>query len=153
MTEAIPELRDSTPAERPGLIAPQPAPAMPAVAPTPAQQRAAHARQAAAARWAGKFDWETCSLEDGLAHLAEVRADGEKGGLIMQRRVSEVKIAETKCYNPDCGKIIDVANGRFAGSRTRHSPETGLTETAFACSAACYLYMTRHFTHPVTVKG
>ena len=122
-------------------------------------ERIARAKKAAAARWSKRFDWLTCDIDDGMAYLAELRKESEAGGLIMQRRVSDMKVETVECYNPTCMKgpvggdlkptrtIIDISSGRFAGCRSRHNPETGIQETAYACSAACFLYLTGNFTH------
>ena len=154
MTEALPELRDPLPGERPGMQ-PTEQPAAPAAAteqpvePKPApltpEERAERARLAAKARWAKQFDWETCSMPEGLAKLAELRAETEKGALVMERRSTELRVNVAKCY--ECGKDIDIGAGRFAGSRTRKNPENGQDETAYACCAACFMQMTRKFTH------
>lgn len=126
-----------------------------------ADQRRERAKIAAAARWGSRFNWDDCDIKDGLEHLAKLRAESERGGLILQQRLSSQQIRYVECYNPDCwqkgadGKVveprkrtvIDVSGGRFAGYRTRNNPETGLQESAYACSSACYLYLGSHFTH------
>jgi hypothetical protein len=101
------------------------------------------AKLAAAARWGKEFDWEKCPIDDGFAQLARLRAEAEKGGMILERRRDESKLERTVCYNPECyqknsdgttkididGKplrtIIDITSGRYAGSRSRHNPDTG----------------------------
>lgn len=143
MTEALPELRDPTPAERPSAVAAPVEPAKPAKS---AEERSEIARKAAQARWNKRTDWETVAIDEGLTLLAELRAESEKAGSILQRRVSEIRVSEVHCYNPDCNKLIDVGSGRFAGKRDRRNVSTGLPESAYACSAACWLYVCKHFT-------
>lgn len=111
------------------------------------EDRIARAKLAADTRWSKRFDWETSSLDDCTAELAAIRAEGERGGLIVQRRMSTERISTATCYNPSCGKPLDITSGRFAGCRTRTNDSTGIKETAYACSAACYLYMTNNFKH------
>jgi len=118
------------------------------------EQRHDRAKKASAARWSDRTDWETIDLEEGMRQLASLRSEVERGGLILQRRSENFRVQTAECYNPDCRKgpngtrtIIDIGSGRFAGSRTRHNMSTGMIETAYACSAACYLYMGSHFTH------
>ena len=96
---------------------------------------------------------------EGMSRLTKLRAEAERGGLIMQRRTSQDQLRYTECYNPSCMKgpadksgnptrtIIDIGSGRFAGYRSRTNPETGQMESAYACSAACFLYIGSHFTH------
>src|SRR5580704_4528297 len=133
MTEALPELRDSTPAERPfrpGVVPPQPPLAQP---PQPPKQQT----EATKAKWERKIDWHKCSLAEGMALIAEMRAELELGSNIIQNRSGQEEQPEIRCFNPQCAKVIDVASGRFAGMRTRNNAETGLPESAYACSAAC----------------
>jgi len=124
-----------------------------------AEQRSERARNAALARHSQKFDWEACSLDDGLGKLADLRAEMEKASLVMQRRVSEAKVSRAECYNPECRQpdgsrtIIDIGTGRFAGSRTRENPPGSRQyETAYACSAGCFMYLTRMFSPTPPVK-
>lgn len=119
-----------------------------------AEGRAERARLAAASRWNKRFDWETETIEKCQSQLADLRAEAEKGGLILQRRMSTERVNSAICYNPDCHKgpdgrqmQIDIGSGRFAGSKSRINPETGVLETAYACSAACYLYLSSNFRH------
>lgn len=121
---------------------------------TTAEGRAERARLAAAGRWGKRFDWETSTIEDCQSKLADMRAEAERGGLILQRRMSVERVNRAICYNPDChrgpeGKQmpIDIGSGRFAGSKSRVNPDTGQMETAYACSAACYLYLSNNFRH------
>src|SRR5439155_4771154 len=98
------------------------------------------------ARKAKRYDWELAPLDDALAYLAEIRAECEAGGLLLQKRVSELKIEKVKCFG--CDNVINLSEGRWATSRTRNNFETGIPETAYACSAACGLKLNREFTHP-----
>lgn len=167
MTEAIPELRDSTPQERPMRAHPQPA--QPAIRPPAGQATLAQldskptgvvapaaqveftpetGKLAASKRWADRYDWEKADLDEALLELAKLRAELEKAGLTLDRRISyERRVESVECYNPECRKIIDVGRGGFAGMRTRKNWDTGRDETAYACSAACFLIMTRTFVH------
>lgn len=129
------------------------------------EQRKDRARKAAEARWSQNLDWNTCPVDEGLEHLAVLRLEAEKGGIILQERLSNNRVEKVECYNPDCftnpetgqrckvevagakRTIIDVGSARFAGYRTRHNPDTGVVETAYACSAACYIYLGSNFTH------
>jgi len=106
-------------------------------------------KAASEARWAKKYDWEACSIEDGLFYLAYLRAETERGGLIMQKRVSELKVEKVKCFG--CDNMINLSEGRYVTYRTRNNFETGLPESAYACSAACALKLNRDFSHPVRV--
>lgn len=92
------------------------------------------------------YDWEFAPLDTALAYLAEIRAECETGGLLLQKRVSELKIEKVKCFG--CDNIINLSEGRWATSRTRNNFETGIPETAYACSAACGLKLNREFQHP-----
>lgn len=95
---------------------------------------------------AKRYPWDSSPLDDALAYLAEIRAECEHGGLILQRRVSELKVEKVKCFG--CSNMIDISQGRWATMRTRNNFETGLSESAYACSAACGLKLNRDFTHP-----
>lgn len=108
-------------------------------------------QKAEAARKAAQYPWETAPLDGALAHLAEIRAETEKGGLVLQRRVSEQKIEKVKCFG--CDNIINLSEGRWATMRTRNNFETGLPESAYACSAACGLKLNREFSHPVRIPA
>lgn len=121
------------------------------------EQRIERAKLAANTRWGNKFDWESSPIDECKDRLAEMRAEAEKGSLILQKRMSSERIDKAICYNPDCRTgikdadgvshpaVIDITSARFAGSRCRINPETGLMETAYACSAACYLYLSSNF--------
>jgi hypothetical protein len=123
------------------------------------QQRIDRAKKAAEARWSTRVEWDTIDLDEGMKRLATLRSEVERGGLILQHRAQNFRVERVECYNPNCLKgpldshghptrtIIDIGAARFAGSRTRTNPETGLIETAYACSAACFLYMGSHFQH------
>jgi len=170
MTEALPELRDPLPGERLSSVLTHPSPTVDSVvvssqAPKPhsqppvaqqadslsPQERSERARTAAKARWAkAKIDWETIPIEEALIVLADMRAEGELGGNIVQRRISQARVEETVCYNPSCMRDgqrtrIDIGSGRFAGKRDRINKDTGAYESAYACSAACWLYVTKNF--------
>jgi hypothetical protein len=41
--------------------------------------------------------------------------------------------------------VIDIGAGRFAGKMDRINLKTGQPKSGYACSAACYLYLTKHF--------
>lgn len=100
-------------------------------------------------RWTKEYDWEETDIQEALGYLASIRAETERGGIILQRRVSELKVEKVKCYG--CENIIDISQGRWATYRTRNNFETGLPESAYACSAACGLKLNREFSHPVRV--
>lgn len=101
------------------------------------------------ARKEKKFDWEEANLNDALSYLASIRAEVERGGLVLQRRVSELKVERVKCFG--CDNEINISEGRWATMRTRNNFETGLSESAYACSAACGLKLNRGFSHPLRV--
>ena len=107
-------------------------------------------KEAVAARQAQKYDWETSALDESLIHLAEIRAECERGGLILEKRISQQRIETVKCYS--CENIINISEGRWAGMRTRNNFETNIPESAYACSAACYLKLQREFIHPITAR-
>ena len=92
------------------------------------------------------YQFTDAPLDAALAYLAEIRAECETGGLLLQKRVSELKVEKVKCFG--CDNIINLSEGRWATSRTRNNFETGIPETAYACSAACGLKLNRDFTHP-----
>jgi hypothetical protein len=118
--------------------------------PAPAYQFTDSDRQKAIeSRKAKKYDWESAKLDDALAYLAEIRAECEVGGLILQKRVSELKIERVKCFG--CENMINLSEGRWATMRTRNNFETGIPESAYACSAACGLKLNREFGHPTRV--
>lgn len=106
-------------------------------------------KEAIKARWESKYDWEEADVDEALAYLAAIRSEVEKGGLVLQRRVSELKVERVKCFG--CTNIINLSEGRYATMRTRNNFETGLPESAYACSAACGLKLNRDFGHPVRV--
>lgn len=107
-------------------------------------------REAAAkAHWGKAYPWETAPLQDALSFLAEIRALVEKGGILLQKRVSEERVQYVKCYG--CENMVDISSGRWVTYRTRNNFETGLPETAYACSQACGLKLNREFTHPTRV--
>ena len=106
--------------------------------------------EAIAARKAQKYDWEGSALDESLVYLAEIRAEVERGGLILEKRISQQRIETVKCFS--CENIINISEGRWAGMRTRNNFETGVPESAYACSAACYLKLQREFVHPVTAR-
>lgn len=124
-----------------------------------AEERTERARLAAEARWGKRFDWETSTITDCESKLAYLRTEMERGGLILQKRMSTERVNSAICYNPGCKNgprdtdgnptpaKIDIGSGRFAGSRSRHNPDSGVMETAYACSAACFLYMSANFKH------
>lgn len=103
------------------------------------------AKAAASRNKLAKFDWEVEPMDECLAYLAELRAETERGGLVLQRRISEQRQSHAKCFA--CDNIIDIGAGRFAGSKTRNNFDTGLPEVAYACSAKCYIIMGRDFRH------
>jgi hypothetical protein len=111
------------------------------------EQRVEQAKLAAETRWSKRYNWEEAPIEDALEYLAEIRLETERGGLVLQRRVSEMRIEKVKCFG--CDNIINVGEGRWATYRTRNNYETGLTETQYACSAACALKLNKEFTHPI----
>lgn len=123
------------------------------------EQRVARAKAAIEARWSKRFNWDEETIESCKDELANLRAEAERGGLILQRRMSAERVTVAECYNPDCLKgpldkdgnktrtILDIASGRFAGCRSRINGDTGIMETAYACSAACYLYVSANFKH------
>lgn len=130
-----------------------------------AEQRTARAKLAAETRWGKRIDWELSTLDECKDKLADLRAEAEKGGIILQRRMSVERVDKAICYNPDCKTglkdkdgiqhpaILDIISGRFAGTKCRINPETGLMETAYACSAACWLYLSNNFKHsPGAIK-
>lgn len=107
-------------------------------------------REAAAkAHWGKAYPWETAPLQDALSFLAEVRALCEKGGILLQKRASEERVQYVKCFG--CENMVDISSGKWVTYRTRNNFETGLTETAYACSQACGLKLNRDFTHPVRI--
>jgi hypothetical protein len=106
--------------------------------------------KASEARWSKRYDWEHSNLDDALAYLAEIRAECERGGLLLQGRISELKVERVKCFG--CDNIINLSEGRWATMRTRNNFETGVPESAYACSAACGLKLNREFTHPVAIR-
>lgn len=108
-------------------------------------------KKAAEVRAAKKYDWDNSPLEDALAYLALIRVECERGGLALQTRISQLKVETVKCFS--CDNIINIGEGRFAGMRTRSNFETGIPESAYACSAACYLKLQRDFVHPVAIRG
>ena len=120
----------------------------PAKLPITDEQRVIQAKQAIEARWSRKFDWNDSPIDMALEYLAELRLEVEKGGLTLQRRVSEARVEQVKCYS--CDNIISISEGRWAGMRTRNNYETGIPESQYACSAACYLRLQRDFIHPTT---
>lgn len=109
-------------------------------------ERKEKAVKAVEARWSKRYNWEDADLDDALAYLAEIRLEVERGGITLQKRVSELKVERVKCFG--CDNIINISEGRWATMRTRNNFETGIPETAFACSAACGLKLNREFTHP-----
>src|SRR5882672_4521106 len=123
-----------------------------------AEQRVARAKAAIEARWSKRFNWDDETIESCKDELANLRAEAERGGLILQRRMSAERVSTAECYNPSCLKgpivdghpsrtIIDITSGRFAGSRSRINNDNGMMETAYACSAACFLYLSSNFKH------
>lgn len=166
MTQAIPELRDPTPDEQPRRAAAAsvrvptavPVPAKPAAIPIAAPAASEPAAPASVQdnppvlQQGSKVDWEAIPMEDGLQRLADLRAESDKGGLIMQRRMDEERVETRLCYNPSCKngqdggrKLIVVGTGNFAGAKHRQNYETGKVETEYACSAACFMYLTNNF--------
>src|ERR1700722_14420100 len=123
------------------------------------EQRVARAKLAAETRGGKRFEWATSSIDDWQSKLADLRAEAERGGLILERRMTIDRANDAICYNPDCHKgidnkpmKIDIGSGRFAGSKSRINPETGIMETAYACSAACYLYLSNNFKHSPIIR-
>lgn len=106
-------------------------------------------RAAVAARMAKRYLWEEAPIDEALSYLAEIRAEVERGGLILQKRISELKVEKVKCFG--CDNVINISEGRWATMRTRNNFETGLPETAYACSAACGLKLNKDFSHPTRV--
>lgn len=127
-----------------------------------AEQRVARAKMAIETRWSKRFDWEGETIDSCKDELSNLRAEAERGGLILQRRMSAERVTIAECYNPECLKgpldkdgnktrtILDISSGRFAGCRSRINSDTGIMETAYACSAACYLYLSSSFKHGST---
>jgi hypothetical protein len=107
-------------------------------------------KEAEAARKANKYDWEASALDEALIYLAEIRAEVERGGLILEKRISQQRVETVKCYS--CENIINISEGRWAGMRTRNNFETNIPESAYACSAACYLKLQREFVHPLSAR-
>lgn len=93
-----------------------------------------------------EYDWEEANIDAALIYLAEIRAECERGGIILSKRVSELKVERVKCFG--CDNIINLSEGRWATMRTRNNFETGIPESAYACSAACGLKLNREFSHP-----
>lgn len=119
-------------------------------APIPAYTFTDADREAAAkAHWGKAYPWETAPLQDALSFLAEVRALTEKGGVMLQKRISEQRVEYVKCFG--CENMINLASGKWMTYRIRNNFETGLAETAYACSQACGLKLNRDFTHPVRI--
>ncbi len=118
---------------------------------TPYEFTDADRAKAIEVRKAKRYDWELVPLDDALAYLAEIRVECERGGLILQKRVSELKVEKVKCFG--CENIINLSEGRWATMRTRNNFETGLPESAYACSAACGLKLNREFAHPTRVAA
>ena len=119
-----------------------------------AEQRSERAQKAALAKADSKFDWLDCSLEEGLQHLAELRAEADKGGQLLQQRMDADRVSSVQCSNPNCTngenggpKVIDVGSGRFAGMKTINAAATGKPKTAYACSAGCWLWVSNNFRH------
>lgn len=104
---------------------------------------------AVAERWKDKYDWDESELDEALANLAYLRAEVERGGIALQKRISELKVERVKCFG--CENIINLSDGRYATYRTRNNFETGIPESAYACSAACGLKLNRDFGHPVRI--
>lgn len=116
------------------------------------EARIERAKLAVNTRWKSQFNWETSSMESCHSRLAALRAEAEKGGLILQRRMDNDRVSTAICYNPDCHTGPDHTRATFeisraVGSRSRISQDTGLMETAYVCSAACYLYLSANFKH------
>lgn len=122
------------------------------------EQRIERAKLAADARWNRKFDWDKTPMDKCKDKLAELRAEAERGALVLQKRMSSECITQATCYNPACKHgpevdgartpmVIDITGGRFVGCKTRMNPDTGLMETAYACSEGCYLYLSANFKH------
>jgi hypothetical protein len=119
-------------------------------APTPAYKFTEEDRQQAnKERWGNRYNWELAPMDDALSYLAELRAEVERGGLLLQKRVSELKIERVKCFG--CDNVINLSEGRWATMRTRNNFETGIPESAYACSAACGLKLNREFSHPLRI--
>jgi len=105
--------------------------------------------RAKALRMREKYDWENSPLNEALEHLAAIRLETERGGMLLQKRISENRVERVKCFA--CENIIEVTAGRFVTYRVRNNFETGLPEAAYACSQACALILNRDFPHPTRV--
>jgi hypothetical protein len=92
------------------------------------------------ARWEYRVDWENTDMNEALCALAELRAELERGALILQRRQSETAIVEVRCCV--CNNVIG-GTDKAVGSRTRMNYETGLYESFYVCSAKCFIKMGR----------
>lgn len=104
---------------------------------------------ASESHWTSRYPWDTADLDEALSYLAELRLETEKGGIALQKRISELKVERAKCFG--CDNTIEISAGRWAGYRTRNNFETGIPEVAYACSAACMIKLNRDFAHPVRV--
>lgn len=104
---------------------------------------------ASESRWSSKYPWDTANLDEALSYLAELRIATENGGIALQKRISELKVEKVKCFG--CDNVINISEGRWATYRTRNNFETGIPETAYACSAACGLKLNREYSHPVRI--
>jgi len=115
------------------------------------EDRVKQAKLAAETRWSKRYNWEDSPIEDALEYLAEIRLEVERGGLVLQRRVSDMRVEKVKCFG--CDNIINVSEGRWATYRTRNNYNTGIPETQYACSAACALKLNKEFVHPTNNRG
>src|SRR5208282_1007963 len=109
--------------------------------------RIARAKHAIETRWAKNYDWEFGDLDTALEYLAELRVEVEKGGTVLQNRISTLKVTKVKCYG--CENMIDLTVSKgFVGMRTRNNFDTGVPESAYACSQKCWMKVQAFFEHP-----
>lgn len=106
-----------------------------------AAARIVKAKKAAEVRWSREFDWEGAEMDEALAHLAELRAAAQTGAVVIEKRLSTQRVDVVNCAH--CGGPTRVQAAK--GSRSRMNHDTGLVETGYACSAACFLYMGREW--------
>lgn len=95
--------------------------------------------------------WRGIPIEDAISELAALRAEAEFGAEIISRREEELRdkkalvpclmavLSEQKLLPrpPSClGEIVDV---KAVFTRSRQNQKTGLFETIYCCSTACYM--------------
>ena len=108
--------------------------------PLTAEQRHARAVKAAQARHGKRAlhaveetsMWESMTIEEAKHRLAFMRADIERGSVIIQRRIGELA---SKIICVTCSREIPA--GRWFGKHDRKNPVTGLFETEYTCSRNC----------------